>query len=389
MKTIDTLQSRLVNIRRQIHQHPELGNQEFKTSALVKSVLRAEGIAVKTIAGTGVIGLIQGKKGKGKTIALRADMDALPIQEETRKPYASRRAGIMHACGHDANTSIVIGAGIDLARRNDFAGTVKLVFQPNEESAGGAKKMIAAGALERPAVDAIVGVHVSPWLKAGTLGIKYDEMMAAVDRFVITIQGEGGHGAYPHLSVDAVVVAGQVVQALQAIVSRRTSPVDPVVLTIGTINGGERYNIICSHVRMEGTVRTLNDMVRRQLKAMIEQTLKHITAASGARFTLEYENLGNALVNTPAMVALCKKAGEKLLGAPQVKLLAKPSMGGEDFAEYLQKVPGCFIYFGTALRKPYPWHHACFDIDERVLSKGALLLSGIARDYLSGGNTGA
>ncbi|MGA2091415.1 MAG: M20 family metallopeptidase [Endomicrobiales bacterium] len=384
MNNDNTLQNQLVKIRRQIHQYPELGNKEYKTSALIKSVLRSHGITVKTIAQTGVVALIQGKKGS-KTIALRADMDALPIHEKTGKPYASRRSGIMHACGHDANTTMVIGAGIDLhRRRNEFEGTVKLVFQPNEESAGGAKKMIAAGALKHPAADAIVGVHVSPWLKPGVLGIKYDEMMAAVDRFVIEIQGDGGHGAYPHLSVDAVIVASHVIEALQTIVSRQTSPVDPVVLTVGTINGGERYNIICSSVRMEGTVRTLNEDVRRRVKTLMERMLKNITAAYGARFTLKYENLGNALVNNRELLELCKKTGEKILGTSQVKVLDKPSMGGEDFAEYLQEVPGCFIYFGTAPKKPFPWHHACFDIDERVLSRGAMLLSAIAQNYLSG-----
>ncbi|MCX5778952.1 MAG: amidohydrolase [Elusimicrobia bacterium] len=386
MKNTDALQKQLVKIRRHIHQYPELGNQEYKTSAFITSVLRSEGIATKTIAGTGVIGLIQGKKGSGKTIALRADMDALPIHEQTKKSFSSRRPGIMHACGHDANTAIVIGAGIDLfQRRAEFSGTVKLVFQPNEESAGGAKKMIAAGALIRPAVDAIVGVHVSPWLKAGTLGIKYDEMMAAVDRFTIEIRGEGGHGAYPHLSVDAIVVATQVVAAIQTIVSRQISPVDPVVVSIGTITGGERYNIICSQVRMEGTVRTLNDVVRRRVKTLMERELKHITAAYGACYVLKYENLGNALKNSRPILEICKLAGESFLGVPQVKVLDKPSMGGEDFAEYLQKVPGCFIYFGTAPRKAYPWHHACFDIEERALSRGSLLLSRIAQDYLSGG----
>lgn len=386
MKNTDTLQKTLVAIRRAIHQHPELGNKEFKTSALVRSVLRTAGIPARTVAGTGVVGLITGGRGTGKTLALRADMDALPIQEQTGMPYASTCDGVMHACGHDANTSIVLGAALELHRqRNSFAGTVKVLFQPNEESAGGAKKMIAAGALKKPAVDAILGVHVSPWLKAGTLGVKYGAMMAAVDKFVIDIEGEGGHGAYPHLAVDAVVVAAQVVSALQTVVARQTSPVDPVVLTIGTIAGGQRYNIICNRVRMEGTVRTLNDAVRSRVKGLMERHLKQVTAAFGARYTMLYENLGSALVNTESLVDLCRRAGEEMLGASHVTVLDKPSMGGEDFSEYLQTVPGCFLYFGTAPRKAYPWHHARFDIDESVLSRGARLLAGTALRFLAQG----
>lgn len=372
------LAKQLVRIRRAIHQHPELGTEEVRTTALIEKTLRAARIRTKRITPTGLVAYIEGT-GQGGTVALRGDIDALPITERTGKPYASRRPGVMHACGHDANCTMVLGAGLILAeRRREFAGTVKLVFQPNEEASGGAGAMIAAGVLEKPHVDAIVGIHVSPWLPVGVLGLKSGEMMAAVDRFTIDIIGVGGHGAYPHLTTDAVVVAAQAVTALQSIISRRIDPVSPAVLTIGTINGGERFNIVCDRVTMVGTVRTLNDTTRASVKRMIEETLAGITAAAGASYRLNYEELGNPLINHPDILALCRASGQSVLGKGRVRDIEKPSMGGEDFAEYLTERPGCFVYIGTGGKKNYPWHHEKFDIDESVLPDGAAFMADAA-----------
>jgi amidohydrolase len=383
---MDTLKEKLVALRRQIHRYPELGTREFKTAALVEKTLAAAGVSTRRIAGTGVVGIIAGrKKGvAGRVIALRADMDALPIQECTGKAYASRCAGIMHACGHDANTAMLLGAAMALAgQREFFGGKVKLVFQPNEESSGGAKSMIKAGVLKKPDIDAIVGIHVSPWLATGTLGLKRGEMMAAVDRFTIEISGDGGHGAYPHLGKDAIVIAAQVVTALQAVVARENDPVDPAVITVGTINGGERFNILCGRVTMVGTVRTLNKNVRRAIRLKMERKVHGIARAFGAVGTIVWENLGVPLINDPQMLDLCRRSGESVLGKNRVRLLEKPSMGGEDFAEYLQRVPGCFMYVGCGRGNVYPWHHEKFDIDENVLSVGANLLADIAKRYLN------
>jgi amidohydrolase len=383
---MDTFARQLISIRRKIHQYPELGNQEFRTSQLVEQVLNKAGIQTKKYAKTGIVGILEGTKaGKArKTIALRADLDALPIREKTGKSYASKRPGIMHACGHDANTTMALGAALILAReREAYEGTVKLVFQPNEESSGGAHDMIAAGVLEHPKVDSIVGMHVSPWLPPGVLGLKYGAMMAAVDRFTIDIIANGGHGAYPHLGKDAIVIAGHIVTALQAVVAREIDPVEPAVITVGTIAGGERYNILCGSVSMTGTVRTLSKRLHVTMAKRIEEKLKGITVAFGATYRFTYEELGCPLVNSPDILELCRASGEAVLGRRKITILEKPSMGGEDFADYLRLVPGCFMYLGTSTGKAYPWHHEKFDIDEQVLPRGAELLADIAKRYLN------
>ncbi len=381
MKDLSTL---LISIRRQIHQYPELGNNEFKTSALIEKTLKAHGIKTLRPGKTGVVGTIKGTAaGADRCVALRGDIDALPVTEATGVPFASKTTGVMHACGHDANCTMVLGAALLLAsRKNIFSGTVKCLFQPNEESSDGAKGLIRAGVLKNPAVEAIVGIHVSPWLKVGELGLKRGAMMAAVDQFKIEIIGEGGHGAYPHLATDSIVAAAQVINALQTVVSRQVDPVEPAVLTIGQINGGERYNIVAGKVTMIGTVRTLNEKVHRQMPVLMDKVIKNICAAFGAKYSFKYEVLGSVLENNDAVLDVCRQTGMEVLGAGNVKLLEKPSMGGEDFAEYLRTVPGCFLYIGAAGKKAYPWHHEKFNIDEKVLSAGAQLMAAAAEKLL-------
>lgn len=383
----NNLDKELIAYRRSVHKYPELGNNEFRTTELIIKTLKAHGIQCIRPAKTGVTALVEGLKknhrGKTKCFALRADIDALPIQENTGKPYASRNPGVMHACGHDANSAIVLGAAIILQRqRGSFSGAVKCIFQPNEETSGGAQQLIKAGVLKNPEPDCIVGIHVSPWLPCGALGIKHGQMMAAVDKFTIEIIGSRGHGAYPHLGKDAIVAASHVIMALQTIVSREIDPVDPVVITVGTISGGEAFNILPGLVRMTGTVRTLSASLHKKAARIIEQKVAAVAKAYGAQYKFEYEILGYPLENSEDAIKLCIDAGKNILGNSSVKIIDKPSMGGEDFAEYLRHVPGCFIFMGAGIKKPYPWHSEKFDINERALIKGAQVLAEAAKIYL-------
>lgn len=378
------LKSELIKIRRHLHQHPELSNQEYKTSAYIVSQLKKWGYQVITnVGGTGVVGVLfpstSNNQLSTKCIAIRADMDALPIHEETNKSYASQIKGIMHACGHDGNMTCALGAAKLLAKhQSELTKAVKFIFQPAEEISNGAERMIKSGALKDPAVEAIIGMHVYTLLPAGKVGIKYGQMMANVDEFTLTISGEGGHGAAPHKGIDAIAVTAEVITALQQVVSRQTDPADPVVLTIGTINGGTQYNILADKVVMNGTVRTLNDKTHQDMPKKIERIARGITAAFGAKYQLEYKVLGIALVNDDQIVDSIKNAAAKILGANNIITINRASMGGEDFASYLQQVPGAFVYLGVGNKAKgitYPWHHACFDLDEEALPVGAAVLA--------------
>lgn len=382
------IEKKIIEIRRKIHQYPELGNEEFKTAKLIEEILKQAGIETKRVGKTGVIGLLNSKQialNDKQCLAFRADIDALPLEEKTHKPYASKVKGKMHACGHDGNTAIVLGAALILVKeKSNFSGKVKFIFQPNEESAGGAEELIKAGVLDNPKVNAIVGIHVNSHLPSGRIGIRYGEMFAAVDRFSLKVIGEGGHGAAPHEGKDAIIIASQVVQALQNIVSRQIDPLEPAVITVGMIKGGERFNILAQEVEMTGTVRTLNEKIHRQIPKLIEKTIKSICSAWGAKYEFKYEILGYPLTNSEKLVKFCEEVAKRTIGRKEVTRIAKPSMGGEDFAEYLRYVPGCFLYIGTNKGKDtaYSWHHPRFDLDEKALFEGAKLLSVIALNYL-------
>lgn len=373
--------STVVALRRQIHEHPEMGGQEFKTTALVAETLRAAGIPFKRHRPTGVTAVLAGK---GPCMALRADMDALPLLERNSWRHRSRRPGVMHACGHDAHTAMVLTAALRLKKDGALPGTVKFFFQPDEEGSGGAAQMIRQGAMSSPQVDAVFGIHVNPRLPAGTVGIKPGPLMAAVDKFEIEIRGEGGHGAYPHEGRDAVVMAAQVINALQTLVSRRVDPVEPAVLTVGTIQGGNRFNILAEKVVLTGTVRTLSHSLHREMPRLIGRTAEGVARSLGGRCRLKYEVLGKAVVNDKNMAAVARRAAEKALGPRRVVDLDRPSMGGEDFSEYMGKAPGCFIYLGTGAdgKTRKPWHHPEFFLHEDSLLPGVRFLCALARESL-------
>lgn len=378
----------LRNIRRTIHKNPELSNKEFKTADFVEKILKENGIKTYRLCKTGVIGILEGKKKsskKTKTVALRADLDALPIQEKNNHSYKSQNPGVMHACGHDGNTTILLGAAMLLAKQTeDFSGTIQFTFQLDEETAGGSKKMIKNGVLSKNKVDTIIGVHVSPWVKTGKVALKYGAMMAGVDKFVIEIKGLLGHGAYPHLSKDPIVAASEFVTSLQTIVSRRINPIEPAVVTIGKIEGGSQYNIIADKVTLVGTVRTFSPKTREFIKQEMINRLEGICKSYSMEYTLDYQILNSPLINTSSVVDLCAKTAEKCYGEKNVELLEHPSMGGEDFAEYLKEIKGAFIYVGTSSNEKtsYPWHHEKFDMDETALPKGSELMAEIAKRFL-------
>lgn len=375
----------LIEIRRTIHMHPELGFEEIETSKLVAQWLEKFGLEVKTgIAKTGVVGLLRGVQ-PGKTVAIRADMDALPIEEANEVPYRSQIKGKMHACGHDAHTTILLGvARFFSSLRDQIKGNIKWIFQPAEEGGGGGKLMTEEGVLEDPKVDAIFGAHVYPDLSIGQVGIHEREGLAATDRFIIKLIGKGGHGAYPHLCKDPILAAGHLITQIHSIVSRNVPPLDSAVITIGKISGGTAFNIIPDEVELIGTVRSLTPQVREILKNRLEEEVQGIARS----FAIDYQFTFNygypALINDPTMSRLVANVCARAMGQEKV-IYVKPSMGGEDFAYYLQKVPGAFFRLGCRNEQKgiiQTFHNANFNIDEDVLPFGVEVFVRIIDEFL-------
>jgi amidohydrolase len=377
----------IVALRRTIHREPELAFEEKKTSALVAKTLQKTGLKVESgIAKTGVIGVLKGAS-SGKCIAIRADMDALPILEQTGLPFASTNKGVMHACGHDSHTAMALGAAMVLSQmKKDLRGTVKFLFQPSEEKApGGASVMVAEGALKNPDVDAVIGQHVLSQAEAGTVGFCPGPMMASSDELYITILGQGGHGARPNLTIDPIVIASHVVIALQTIVSRRTDPFKECVLTIGKFSGGTATNIIPNEVVLWGTLRAMDEKLRARAHKLIDETISGITQAMGAGYEFRIVQGYPAVVNDKEITEFASKAAADILGKKNV-FRAEPFMGAEDFAYYLQKAPGTFFRLG--IRDPKAKsvadiHDARFTIDERAMIAGTATLAHIAAEYLN------
>lgn len=379
-----TIDNEIIQIRRHIHKYPELGGNEYNTAKFIESKLKELKIPGKRLNKTGVIGTLKFQK-PGKTIALRADMDALPVQEDNKVDYRSKNAGIMHACGHDGHMAVMLGAAKLLAKKkSSLAGTVRFVFQPSEETSAGAEDMMKFGALKNPQADLILGVHACPWIQTGKIGIKYGEMMAAVDKIKIDIEGEIAHGAYPHLGKDALVAASAFINLAQTVISREVDPVNPAVITFGKIKGGDGYNIICESVAIEGTVRTFNNKTRKLIKESLLRKLKAVELAYGVKCRAVYQAVGSALINSKEITKMCHQTAKDFYGKQNVVILEKPSMGGEDFAEYLREIPGNFMYIGTSKDKStsYPWHHSNFNMDETALPKAARYIAYTAEEYL-------
>ena len=381
------LADELLHIRRHLHKNPELSFQEFKTSSYLKSRLEKSGLSrFENKAGTGFTLIISGKNPESKTIALRADMDALPIQEENDKPYTSQNPGVMHACGHDVHSACLWGAATLLNQvKDDFEGTIKLLFQPGEELLpGGASLMIADGALEHPKPQQIIGQHVMPFLPVGTVGFRSGLYMASSDEIYIKIKGKGGHGAMPHLSNDPVPVAAQVILALQQLVSRKANPLMPSVLTIGKVEAAGATNVIPQDVNMQGTFRTLDETWRAEAHRLIENCIKHTAEAWGMEAELEIRKGYPFLKNDEELTGIAKQAAIDYLGAEKVIDL-DIWMASEDFAYYSQVMPACFYRLGVRNEEKgiiHGVHHPKFDIDEQALEIGAGLMAWIALNAL-------
>jgi len=383
LKEAEGLKQKLIDLRRDFHQHPELGLQEFNTAKKVEGVLEKLGIETKTLVdGTGVRGYLKGSK-PGRTIALRADMDALPIQEETGLPYQSQNKGVMHACGHDAHTAMLLGAAMILSeRKKELKGNVVFIFQPAEEIAAGARAMVQEGVLE--GIDRIFGLHIYSILPFGTLGYRPGPLMAAGDFFDVKITGRGGHGGLPHLTVDPVVIAASTITALQTLISREVDPVESAVISVCKMNAGEAYNVIPETATFGGTIRSHKPEMREALPRRMKEILEGMVSAMRGSYEFNLMSKFPATINDEQVTAFVVKVAKEILGEDKICLL-RPLMGSEDFSFYLQKVPGALVFLGDENKDKgiiYPHHHPKYNIDEDILPIGTALHVSVAWEYL-------
>jgi len=374
---VRSLQPQLVQWRRGLHQRPELGFRETLTAGFIAEKLREWDIEHQTgVAQTGIVAVIDGSR-PGPVLAIRADMDALPIQEENQVPYRSQHDGLMHACGHDGHVAIALGTAYYLSQHRDhFAGTVKIIFQPAEEGPGGAKPMVEAGVLKNPDVDAIIGLHLWNNLPLGTAGVRTGAMMAAVELFDLTIHGKGGHGAMPHQTIDSIVVASQVVNALQTIVARNLDPLQSGVVTVGSFQAGKARNVIADSATLSGTVRYFDPALTDFFERRFNEIVAGICHSHGATYALDYRKLYPPVVNDGAIANLVRSVAETVIETPAGVVPDCQTMGGEDMSFFLQEVPGCYFFLGSANTDKglaYPHHHPRFDFDETALGMGVEL----------------
>ena len=373
----------MTQTRRQIHQHPELSFNEVQTAALVAQNLQSWGWQVtQGVGGHGVVGTLTCGSGT-KSIALRADMDALPIQETTGKPYSSRHDGVMHACGHDGHTAILLGAAQHLAKTRQFSGTVHLVFQPAEEAGkgSGAQRMIEDGLFERFPCDAIFGLHNTPGYPAGHLGFGSGAFMCASDSARITIRGRGGHAARPHQTVDPILIAGSLVMALQSVVSRNIDPRSTAIVTIGALHAGSASNVIPDSATMALSIRSFDAEVRDRLEARIKALVTSHVEGYGGTVTIDYERGYPVVVNSEAETEFARQVAEELVGPQKVIAPFPPVTGSEDFAYYLQKKPGCFLRLGNG-EGGAMLHNPNYDFNDEVLTVGAAYWTRLVERYL-------
>lgn len=386
-------QDEITRIRRDIHQHPELAYEEVRTADLVAGLLESWGIpVVRGIGVTGVVGTIRGRSDNGRSIGLRADMDALPLQEMNTFEHASRHPGKMHACGHDGHTAMLLAAARSLAQSRDFDGTVYVIFQPAEEGNGGAKAMIDDGLFERFPMDAVFGMHNWPGMPVGSFGLTAGPIMASSNTFGIRVEGKGAHGAMPHLGADPVIASVQIVQALQTIVTRNRDPLDPAVVSVTQIHAGSADNVIPTEAEIRGTVRTFSDatldLIESRMQAICEQT----AAALDCKATLDFQRKYPPTVNSPAETEFCATVMESIVGSERVVRNIRPSMGAEDFAFMLLHKPGCYVWIGNGNGDhrtpghgmgPCMLHNGSYDFNDEIIPLGGTYWVELARQWLA------
>ncbi len=386
-------QDEITRIRRDIHQHPELAYEEVRTAELVAGLLESWGIPMERGLGvTGVVGTIRGRSDNGRSIGLRADMDALPMQELNTFEHASRHDGKMHACGHDGHTAMLLAAAKCLAHSRDFDGTVHVIFQPAEEGHGGAKAMIDDGLFERFPMEAVFGMHNWPGMPVGSFGLTAGPIMASSNTFGVVIEGKGAHGAMPHLGADPVIAAVQIVQALQTIITRNRDPLDPAVISVTQVHAGSADNVIPTDAEIRGTVRTFSDTALDLIEARMNAVCEQIAAALGCKATLDFQRKYPPTVNTPAETEFCASVMEGIVGAEQVVRNITPSMGAEDFSFMLQHKPGCYVWIGNGSGDhrvsghgmgPCMLHNGSYDFNDALIPLGGTYWVELARQWLA------
>ncbi|GGC65753.1 M20 aminoacylase family protein [Chelatococcus reniformis] len=381
---IKSFEDELVSIRHTIHAHPEIGFEEVQTSALVAEKLTSWGVEVhRSVGGTGVVGVLRGTGGNARRIGLRADMDALPMQEETGLPFASTIPGKFHGCGHDGHTTMLLGAARYLAETRAFDGTINFIFQPAEEGLGGARAMLADGLFDRFPCDEIYGLHNAPVGPRGKVGICKGPAMAGADFFDIEIIGKGSHGAMPSLGIDPVTIGAELVQAMQTIVSRNVDPHQPAVVSVTQFHAGSAYNVIPERAHLGGTVRAFDDGVFELIRARITALATHVAASHGAEAKVSIRNIFTVLDNRDTQSDVAADVATDLFGADMVNRNETPKMGSEDFADMLRQVPGAYVWLSGNVSAPL--HNPAFVFDDGILPLGAALLARIAEQRASAG----
>lgn len=383
---LQEFQNQLKTIRHYLHRHPELSFQEYKTCDYIISWLERWGIAYQRIGETGVMVDIEGEKGEGLTIGIRADIDALPLTEKTGLPFSSIHDGIMHGCGHDGHTTILLGTAYMLHNlKQQLVGKVRCIFQPGEEADGAAKQMIEQGVLDNPKVDRMIALHLWPHLPFGTIGMKYGCITASCDDFIIDIRGKAGHCARPHQGTDAIAISAQIIQAFQYLVSKWNNPVEPLVIHIGKINGGTATNVVADHVRLEGTARTVTQERRAAIKKRIIELVEGLTAQYESEVDVSYVEGHPPVINNDMLVKSLEACGKEIFGSERVSLIKDPSMGADDFGYFAEHVPS--VYFRLGIQKDgepvYDLHHPKFQFDDKILECGVSIFTSIALKWLS------